>query len=438
MRLIRTTLAVLVAITDALVWEDGTGKLPAMGWNSWNTYECNISATLFLDQAQAMIDHGFLDSGYNYVNLDDCWSLVTGRDKVTKQLVPDLDKFPDGISGLADQIHDMGFKIGIYSSAGTETCAGYPASIGYESIDAASWAAWGIDYLKYDNCNVPADWTDECPACVASMAYPQLYGNGTCPSEDDTCPSGYNYTASKTAERYRVMRDALTAQNRTIQYSICVWGYQGVEEWGNQTGNSWRISTDIEARWSYITSILNMNTFQMDRVDFWGHNDADMLEVGNLGLTYAEARSHFAFWAAMKSPLIMSADLTTMSKEYIDVLKNEYLIAFNQDDVYGAAAKPYKWGYLPDYTWNETYPAQYWAGESKQGTLVLMLNTLDVTKDMTVDFSEVPYLEANGTYHILDAWSGDCLGSFTNSATVPVASHDTAVLVFQYCGKFLL
>lgn len=178
----------------------------------------------------------------------------------------------------------------------------------------------------------------------------------------------------------------------------------------------------------------------MDRVNFWGHNDADMLEVGNSGrggLSYEEARSHFAFWAAMKSPLIMSADLTTLSKKYIDVLKNEYLIAFNQDEAYGAAAMPYKWGYLPDYTWNETYPAQYWAGESRQGTFVLMLNTLGDTRDMTVDFGEVPYLEANGTYRILDAWTGDCLGSFTDSATVSVAPHDTAVLVFQYCGKLL-
>lgn len=191
------------------------------------------------------------------------------------------------------------------------------------------------------------------------------------------------------------------------------------------------------ARWSYITSIINMNSFQLTSVNFWGHGDADMLEVGNKELSFEEARSHFALWAAMKSPLIISADLTTLSHDYIAVLRNEYLIAFNQDDVYGASATPYKWGHFPDWTWNETHPAQYWAGESKQGTLVLMLNTLDDAMDMTVDFGEVPYLDANGTYTILDAWTGDCLGPHTNSATVSVASHDTAVLVFQYCGKYL-
>lgn len=191
------------------------------------------------------------------------------------------------------------------------------------------------------------------------------------------------------------------------------------------------------ARWDYITSILTINSFKMDSVNFWGHNDADMLEVGNGDLSYEEARSHFAFWAAMKSPLMIGSDLKTLSEEYIAVLRNEYLIAFNQDDVYGAPAMPYKWGYFPDWTFNQTYPAQYWAGESQQGTFVLMLNPFEGTENMMVDFSEVPYLEADGTYHILDAWTGDCLGSFTNSATISVASHDTAVLVFQYCGKYL-
>lgn len=157
---------------SALVWEDGTGKLPAMGWNSWNTYLCDINATLFIQQAQAMLDHrlqvhtstshrtlqdtdvlfiAVQEAGYEYVNLDDCWSLMSGRDARTKQLVPDPNKFPEGIAGLADQIHAMGFKLGIYSSAGTETCAGYPASIGYESIDAASWAAWGVDCRRFQD-----------------------------------------------------------------------------------------------------------------------------------------------------------------------------------------------------------------------------------------------------------------------------------------------
>ncbi|GAW12515.1 hypothetical protein ANO14919_018850 [Xylariales sp. No.14919] len=130
---------------SALRWADGTGKLPALGWNSWNAYHCDINETLILDAAKAMVEFGFKDAGYEYVNLDDCWSVKSGRDSETLQLVPDPARFPNGISGLADQIHDLGFKIGIYSSAGTATCAGYPASIGYETIDANTWATWGID-----------------------------------------------------------------------------------------------------------------------------------------------------------------------------------------------------------------------------------------------------------------------------------------------------
>lgn len=172
-----------------------------------------------------------------------------------------------------------------------------------------------------------------------------------------------------------------------------------------------------------------------------------MLEVG-VGLsqlTLAEARTHFAFWAAIKSPLIMGADLRALSPRHRAILQNRHLIAFSQDARHGAPAHPYRWGdgdgdgddSVPDWTWNETHPARYWAGESSQGTFVLLLNPFAERRRMTVDFGEVPYLEAGGTYHILDAWTGDCLGAFTDSATVLVESHDTAVLVFQYCGKYL-
>jgi len=141
-----------------------------------------------------MVSKGFKDVGYEYVNLDDCWSAQSGRDETTMQLVPDPDKFPDGISALADKIHDMGLKIGIYSSAGTETCANYPASIGYESIDAATFAAWGIDYLKYDNCNIPSNWTDSCVSCAPDSSYNDDLVNGSmlcCATLATTCCANF-------------------------------------------------------------------------------------------------------------------------------------------------------------------------------------------------------------------------------------------------------
>ncbi|KAI0913289.1 glycoside hydrolase family 27 protein [Ustulina deusta] len=425
-----TALFFSASAVSALEWADGAGRLPALGWNSWNAYHCDINETLILDAANAMIEFGFKEAGYEYVNLDDCWSVKTGRDSETQQLVPDPSRFPNGISGLADKIHELGFKIGIYSSAGTETCAGYPASIGYETIDATSWAAWGIDYLKYDNCNVPSNWRDECEACVYSLYDPNNYINGTCVDPDDYCPAGYDYTTSNSSKRYGVMRDALQAQNRTILYSLCSWGTAGVEQWGNKTGNSWRMSGDIEPVFSSVTSILNMNSFILNDANFWGRPDADMLEVGNDGLTAAEERTHFAFWAAMKSPLLIGTNLDAASEAAKSILLNKHLLAFNQDAVYGGPAKPYKWGTNPDYTFNATNPAEFWSGESSQGTLVLMMNTLSGGRNMTADFGEVPSLDAGETYSVLDVWTGEDLGSFTSSITVDVASHDTAALLF--------
>lgn len=179
------------------------------------------------------------DAGYEYVNIDDCWSDKDKREESTGRLLPNLTRFPEGIKGTADQVHKLGLKIGIYSSAGTQTCAGYPASIGYESIDAATWAEWGIDYLKYDNCNVPSNWTDTCADCVPDSMNRNDLVNGTCTNTDGLCPEGFDFSTSNTAERFRIMRDALLAQNRTILYSLCEWGYAGVQQWGNSTGSSW-------------------------------------------------------------------------------------------------------------------------------------------------------------------------------------------------------
>ncbi|KAI1332841.1 glycoside hydrolase family 27 protein [Xylariaceae sp. FL0255] len=427
--------AVFVALfsaVSALVWPDGTARVPALGWNSWNAYGCDVNETKVLDAAQALIDLGLKDLGYEYVNIDDCWSEKTGRDPTTNQLLPNTTLFPDGISGLADKIHDMGLRIGIYSSAGTETCAGYPASIGYETLDAETWAAWGIDYLKYDNCNIPSNWTDACTACLFELSDTSEYtSNGTCVDPQNYCPDGYNYTTSNSAKRYAIMRDALLAQNRTILYSLCEWGTAGVEEWGNVTGNSWRMSDDVQDNFASVLSILNQNTFNGNYADFWGHPDADMLELGNGGLNQQEERTMFAFWAAMKSPLLIGTNLDTASNNSIATLSNKYLIDFNQDAVYGKPAIPYKWGTNPDWTFNYTFPAQYWSGESQQGTLVLLLNPTNDTANMTVDFSEVPSLTSGGSYDIVDVWTGDDQGTVSSTYTVSVDAHDTAALLLS-------
>ena len=359
------------------------------------------------------------------ITVDDCWSVKSGRNKTTGEIIPDLVKFPDGIKGTADKIHALGLKIGIYSSAGTKTCQGYPASIGNEDLDAATFAAWGIDYLKYDNCNIPSNWTDKYVACVPEGS--GLLANGTCSTTSTSAPAGYNWTTSNSAERYRRMRDALLAQNRTILYSLCSWGQAEVDTWGNKTGNSWRMSGDINPSWSRIVTILNENSFQLNSVNFWGHNDPDMLEVGNGVLTYEENRSHFALWAAMKSPLIIGTALDLLAQDLVDVLKNSYLLAFNQDATYGAPATPYKWGINPDWTFNATNPAEYWSGSSENGTLVLAFNPLSTAEEKKIDWSEVPQLQdAGNAFQVTDIWTGDDLGCVSGGITVTVASHDTA------------
>ncbi|KAG9957535.1 alpha-galactosidase 1, partial [Aureobasidium melanogenum] len=400
-----------------------------------------------------MKDLGFQTAGYEYVNSDDCWSQMSGRDAVTHQLLPNFTKFPEGIVGTANKVHDLGFKFGIYSSAGTMTCGHYPGSIGYENIDAETVASWGVDYLKYDNCFPPEEWYDDCLSCEPDPSFsPTGIINGTCSNStppvlhysytrpipicaDGRPVDGINYTAKYTALRFRIMGNALLAQNRTILYSLCEWGVDLPWTWGNGTGQSWRMSNDINPSWSRILQILNQNSFLSDYGDFYGHNDADMLEVGNGNLTDAEVRSHFSLWAMMKSPLLIGTDVTKLSAHNIGVLQNKALLAFNQDPVYGKPAAPYKWGINPDWTYNSSFPAQYWSGASSNGTMVALFNPLNNTVSMTADYSEIPELDAGGCYQVLDVWNSTGLGCKKDSVTVDVAPHDTAVLLFEHsCG----
>ncbi|KAJ6045934.1 Aldolase-type TIM barrel [Penicillium canescens] len=421
----------LLPSANALVRKDGVGKLPALGWNSWNAFGCDIDSTKILTAANEIVNLGLKDRGYEYVNIDDCWSIKDARNTTDQRIIPDPSKFPDGISGLADQVHDLGLKIGIYSSAGETTCAGYPASLGYETVDAQSFAEWGIDYLKYDNCGVPSSWKDTYTYCVPDGD--GNYPNGTCPDLHDPAPEGYDWTQSKTYTRYVAMRDALLNVDRTIFYSLCDWGQADVNSWGNKTGNSWRMSGDITADWDRISEIANENSFLMNYVNFWGHPDPDMLEVGNGKLTLAENKAHFALWAVMKSPLIIGTALDSISDEHLAILKNKYLLDFHQDPIVGSPARPYKWGYNPDWTFDPAHPAEYWSGASStlEGTLVLMFNSESGTSTRTAVWKEVPELKGHDAYHVIDAWTGKDLGCVKKKHSASLQSHDVAVLVVK-------
>ncbi|RPB15728.1 glycoside hydrolase [Morchella conica CCBAS932] len=425
-----------VLTAAALVAKDGkTGKLPALGFNSWNAFRCDIHEDKFLIAAQEIIDLGLKDAGYEYINIDDCWSLLS-RDNATKRIQPDLEKFPDGISGTADKVHALGLKIGIYSDAGDLTCAGYPGSLGYEEIDAETWDEWGVDYLKYDNCNVPTNWTDE------YQYWPEYwYGDHEDQVGGTPAPAGYDWSTSKTALRYNRMRDALLAQSRTLLYSLCNWGHSHVEQWGNQTGQSWRMWGDIvpiwegkdDYSWGFMP-IINHGVFFLEWSNFWGHNDLDMLEVGNGNLTAEETRTHFGIWAALKSPLLIGTPLDVIPEEDLAVLKNWEILAFNQDPTWGAPALPYKWGINPAWTWNQTHPAEFYSGGSERGIHVFMMNTLNKTVTKSAVWGEIPGLKAGKKYEVTDMWTHKKLGSFSKKLDVKLAAHDTAALLVTEVG----
>ncbi|TDL18476.1 glycoside hydrolase [Rickenella mellea] len=372
------------------------GKLPALGWNNYNAFGCNVGQTTILAQANQFISLGLKTAGYQYVNIDDCWALRS-RDS-SGRMVPDSSKWPNGISGLATQIHNLGLKLGIYSDAGTETCSGYPGSLGHEAIDAATFAGWGVDYLKYDNCFVPANWTDA------------------------KTPPGGDWYNSNSAIRYRQMTAALDQQSRPIQFNLCIWGQANVWEWGAKVGHSWRMTGDATAAWSFVTTAITSNAPHLSSVNFYSHNDMDMMEIGNGNLTIAEQRTHFAAWAMMKSPILLGTDLTKLSAQSLAIVKNAEILAFHQDPNIGTPAMQFKNSGSPT-----TSVPEYFAGKSSAGTHVFVINTGGSTSSRTLNFASVPGL-GSGTFTVHDMWSGKDIGKFTNSYTFSLGSHDTAAL----------
>ncbi|KAK7213638.1 hypothetical protein V2G26_020816 [Clonostachys chloroleuca] len=402
----------------------GIGRLPAMGWNSWNEYACDISEEVFLETGELMVSLGLRDLGYEYVNIDDCWSdKEKKRDEETKRIVVDSLKFPRGISYVADEIHKLGLKVGIYSDAGTLTCGGYEGSLGYEDIDAATWAEWGIDYLKYDNCNVPPEWADQYPYD------PALTGN-------PVPPRGYDYARSNTSVRFSRMRDALQQQSRPIQYSLCAWGHAHVERWGHEAGHSWRMWGDILPQWAGragfswgIMPIVNQAARHWEDSSFWGHNDWDMLEVGNGDLTFEENRSHFALWAALKSPLIIGTPLKGIDGKVLGILSNKELIDFSQDTHYSDSARPFGLeGPVPPTGDDTAHPPSHWVGISVRGIHVFLLNTDAEEAVLAVEFDKTPGLNKQRVYLVHDMWTGEDMGVFLDGFALSVKAHDTAAL----------
>ncbi|GAB5586174.1 hypothetical protein Unana1_01074 [Umbelopsis nana] len=366
-------------------------KTPQMGWNSWNKYQCNVNETVIVNVANAIVSSGLKDLGYHYVNIDDCWALKQ-RDNTTQQIVPDPVKFPSGIKGVADKVHALGLKIGIYSDAGTNTCAGYPGSYGYEQIDAQSFADWGIDYLKYDNCNNLG-----------------LAGNATISSK-----------------RYKRMGDALKNVSRPIFFSLCSWGQDSVWDWGRSIGGqSWRMSGDISDKWSSVVGITNQEVPIANISAPGGWNDMDMLEVGvKMGMTITEYTSHFSIWAAMKSPLILGNDVTNMTADIKNIIGNKEVIAVSQDPLGASVEQRWVKG-----------DTQLFAGPlSRNGYVALFWNQGNSTTNITGTWSDIfnsPKAKTQKSIAVRDLWQQKNLGRFKGSISVSVESHGVRLLRFS-------
>lgn len=273
---------------------------PPMGFNTWNTFGEDINEEMIKEIADAMVDSGLRDLGYNYLVIDDCWA-EKERDE-NEMLVPDKNKFPNGMKAVADYVHSKGLKFGMYSCVGTMTCAGYPGSFGHEYLDAKTFASWGVDFLKYDYC----------------FRSKKTYG----------------------ADLYRKMATALKNTGRDILFSACSWGHDDTHKWIDTTGaNMWRATGDIKDSWYHIKELAK-TSLAIDGLNYINcFADLDMLIVGMngkgfcaiTGCTYEEYKTHFAFWALFGSPLMIGCDIRSMDDDTKALLMNKELIAINQD-----------------------------------------------------------------------------------------------------------
>ena len=370
---------------------------PPMGWNSWNTFQTNISEQLVKGIAEVMVSSGMKDAGYTYLVLDDGW-MAMERDPKTGDLVPDPKKFPNGLKPVIDYVHSKGLKFGLYNCAGTKTCAGYPGTRGYEYQDARFYASLGTDYLKFDWCNT----------------------------------EGIN-----AKEAYTTMSKALKTADRPIVFSLCEWGNNQPWLWAEPVGQLWRTTGDITAQLDGIKSYGNWHANGvMTIVDMqdslrkyagpnhW--NDPDMLEVGN-GLTPAQNRSHFSLWAMLAAPLIAGNDLRKMSAETKSVLTNKDVIAINQD-LLGIQGFRYS---------NKDSIQTWFKPLSKNEWAVCFVNRSSVAKQLDFNWQNESVIDnlynksldaKSTTYRLRDLWTKKDVGTTRTPVKTTIQPYDVLML----------
>jgi alpha-galactosidase len=377
------SLVMLPCMSNAL--DNGLARTPPMGWNSWNKFGCKgLNEKVVRDTADAMASNGMKDAGYQFVILDDCWQ--TGRD-AAGNIVADAERFPSGMKALGDYIHSKGLKFGIYTDAGTMTCAKRPGSIGHEYQDAKQYANWGVDYLKEDWCN--------------------------------TLP-GQNSEAS-----YTLMRNALVDSGRPIVFSLCEWGSTKPWLWAGPIGNLWRATPDIQDCWDCkrswggggVALIMDL----MSGIESYsgpGHwNDPDMLEVGNGGMTKEEYRTHFSMWAMWSAPLLAGNDIANMTADTKEILLNKEVIAIDQDALGQQASRVKKTGDL------EVWSKQLADG----GRAVALVNRGSAATQISAAWTDIGY-PASVAASAHDLWTGKDSAAKPGGFSAEVPSHGVVMV----------
>jgi alpha-galactosidase len=356
-----------------------------MGWNSWNFFAERVADKDIRAAADQLVSTGMKDAGYNYINIDDTWE----AERDASGVLHTNNKFPD-MKALADYVHSKGLKIGIYSGPGSKTCGGYAATLDHEAQDANMYAAWGIDYLKYDLCSFIPD--------VMQKQAPN----------DEAAQMRLMVAA------YVKMGNALKASGRPIVYSLCQYGWDSPWEWAPALGgNLWRTTGDVEANWGSIVDIINQNA-GLAKYAGPGHwNDPDMLEVGNGKLTLAENRAHFSMWAILAAPLLAGNDLPNMKPEIKAILTNKDVIAIDQDKLGKQGIRAYVDGEV-----------EVWTRPLSGGALAIAVLNVGSDRVATHPFHlSLAKLGLKGPEAGKDLWTGKDV-TLNDNQSIELPSHD--------------
>ena len=356
---------------------DGLAPTPPMGWNSWNRFQTRIDERLIGDTADALVETGLRDAGYRYVVIDDGWE-APERDS-GGDLVADPERFPEGMAALAEHVHRRGLGFGIYTDAGTNTCAGYVGSLGYEFRDARRFASWGVDYVKVDWCNT----------------------GGLGPRST-----------------YWHWSQAFRAAGRPMVLSICEWGRTRPWQWGGRVGHLWRTCWDIQDTWESLVAIVDRQRglHLWSGPDRW--NDPDMLEVGNGGMTLDEYRAHFSLWCVLAAPLMAGNDLRAMPEEVRAVLTAPEVVAVDQDPL----------GRQGDLVRDDGDGGEVWARELADGSqAVVLFDRSDGPREIEVAWSDLGW-DPRTRVAMRDLWERADLGRRDQGTGARVPGHGAVML----------